>query len=129
MLNVRNGSFNSIFTIDDSALPQSGSKVPRNAAHKRTRISRHEVNTVDRCRFVSQLRFECKYGLFPLRVEQILNEQERFQTSMGQLDRQLIALRKIEVNPGGRFDAPVLYERPCTEIRRLQLRRESFRPS
>ena len=43
-------------------------KVPRHAAHKRSRASRHEMNVVDRA--VSLLiRLKCKYGLFPFRIE------------------------------------------------------------
>jgi hypothetical protein len=51
-------------------------EVPGEAAHEKSRITGHEMNSVDACRFVAQTRFEIESGLLPLGVEEILNKQE-----------------------------------------------------
>src|SRR5687767_1366046 len=62
-------------------------------------------------------------------IEQILNEEKCFQSSMGQCDRQSISLSEIEFNPRWRFDAPIFYQRAYTQIGRLQLRGQAFGPT
>ena len=52
-------------------------------------------------RFVSQARFKGENGLFPFRVEEVLNEEKRLEASMRQFDGDLIPFGKIEVDPRG----------------------------
>ena len=54
------------------------SKIPGHPTQERPRVSRHEVNVGDTGRLGSLSRFKGKNGLFPLRIEQVSNEEERF---------------------------------------------------
>ena len=54
------------------------SEIPGHAAQERAWISWYKVNVGDTSRLGSQSRFEGKYRLLPLRIEQVSNEEERF---------------------------------------------------
>lgn len=72
------------FSIHHSSFTNSTKrlKVPRHSPHHRSRIARHKVNVGYPGRLSPKARLEREDGLFPLRIEEVLNEEKRLEPPM-----------------------------------------------
>ena len=82
MTNGKCRSRNFQFLIARSSWHIRRSEVPCHAPHHCPGIARHKVNVRHPGRLSPKARLERKDGLFPLRIEKVLNEKKRLEPPM-----------------------------------------------
>ena len=82
MVDGKWASRNFQFLIAHSPWHIRRSEVPRQAPHHCPGIARHKVNVRHPGRLSPKARLERKDGLFPLRIEKVLNEKKRLEPPM-----------------------------------------------